>query len=271
MADHLLSNLRLVDWPAVELPPVSVVLGSTTQARLRPHFGEFDLEVLVRRRLEYEAPVMRFIEARLDRYDVVLELGTNVGVYTLLCAAGLRSLGRTAGHVIAFEPSPEAFRRLQDNIQLNDAANVRLVAAAVGSRSGLVPFFEPVGHLTNGSFDANFAAQCSDEVEQHFVPCVAGHDVIPLIPQGSRVLLKIDVEGVADADTGVSADYRDREAISGVSTVGRPRPSDARRACCVRASPTTSQTIRSGARYWLESCRICSIVMSRTICSRWMT
>jgi FkbM family methyltransferase len=64
--------------------------------------------------------------------DVVLDVGANIGYYTLLFA---RRVGR-AGKVFAFEPDPDNFRLLTRNVQANGYDNVVLVPRAVTDRSG---------------------------------------------------------------------------------------------------------------------------------------
>lgn len=81
---------------------------------------------------DYElAPGFR---ARED--SVVVDVGANIGLYTM--RQGSRAV---YGRVLSFEPSPDTFRRLTSNIQLNGLNNVTLVNAAIGSEEGTVPFF----------------------------------------------------------------------------------------------------------------------------------
>lgn len=62
----------------------------------------------------------------------VVDIGANVGYYTLLAA----KLAGPAGRVYAFEPGPENFRLLRRNVAENGYRNVTLVPQAVSSRSG---------------------------------------------------------------------------------------------------------------------------------------
>jgi hypothetical protein len=59
----------------------------------------------------------------------------------------------------------------------------------------LLDFYEPAGHLTNGSLDRSFAAMFSEDVSRTRVPSVGGAEIDRLCSGGKRVLLKIDVEG----------------------------------------------------------------------------
>jgi FkbM family methyltransferase len=177
----------------VACPSQPVVLGSDTVVRLTPHPGEFDFEALFERQLSYEREVFAYLESRMDRYDAVLEIGANVGVFTLFFAEALRRRGPTR-RVFAFEPSVEAFSRLLENLRQNEIANVSAFNCAA-AETGLVSFFEPRGHLTNGSMDPEFAALFSGEVVKRGVVAVGGTHIAALVAGFDRLLLKIDVEG----------------------------------------------------------------------------
>jgi len=63
--------------------------------------------------------------------DVVLDLGANIGFYTLIAAKLVGKRGR----VFAFEPEPANFARLEMNVRLNGYENVVLVQKAVSNRT----------------------------------------------------------------------------------------------------------------------------------------
>ena len=82
----------------------------------------------------YELAEVRFCEQRLTEGGTVLDVGANIGLYTLLAG----TIVGAAGHVHAFEPETRNAARLRENIALNDLANVVVVESAVFSRSGTV-------------------------------------------------------------------------------------------------------------------------------------
>lgn len=192
---QMLNSINSVSWPFSELAPRPVRLGRSIDLRLIPHPGEFDMEAMASRTLSYEAELFAFLEPRLPFYDVVIEIGANVGVFSLFFARALARAGKKNARVFAFEPSREAFFRLLANERLNPSPNLIPFNCAVGSRTGFHDFFEPKGHLTNGSLDSNFAGGFSDQVDVHQVLVIDGHLLGSLLPDSGRVLIKIDTEG----------------------------------------------------------------------------
>jgi FkbM family methyltransferase len=128
----------------------------------------------------HEHEEMGFLLHLLRETDTFADVGANVGSYTLLAS------GVCGARTFAFEPCATTFRRLGDNVRLNDlVGRVRLFNVAVGSRHGTVTFSEGLdttNHVvTERSQEAGLpvpietldAAMCRD------VPC----------------LVKVDVEG----------------------------------------------------------------------------
>ena len=87
---------------------------------------------------EYE-PLGTELMQRLIRPGMaVLDIGANIGYYTLLYA---RQVG-PKGAVYAFEPTPDTFSMLRKNIQSNGFSDtVRLIEAAVSDHSGTAEIF----------------------------------------------------------------------------------------------------------------------------------
>lgn len=188
-------------WPAMTFTPRRVVLGESTEVALVPHLGEFDEQALFGRRLEYEQEVFAWLERNVAQtYDLVIEIGANVGVYTVfLDTLYRRATPHTAPRIVSFEPSPEAHRRLVENLRANGTRFVSVHQAAVGSASGLQPFFEPRGHLTNGSLLREFSEIFSPSVAEHLVVVVAASELERWLKQATHALIKLDVEGYEPA------------------------------------------------------------------------
>ena len=181
-------------WPAMDLAARDVVLGKSSRVRLVPHLGEFDEQALFSRRLDYEPATFFLLERTAARYDVIVEIGANVGIFTVFLDALRRRRPWQRQHIVSFEPAPEACRRLRRNIELN-GVKATVYQAAVGSEPGQRTFYEPVGHLTNGSLVRDFAAQYGEEVEETTVEVIAARELEAWLGPARRSLIKIDVEG----------------------------------------------------------------------------
>lgn len=191
-ARRVISTLSWQDWPPLTFNAKSVSVTDAVSFNVLPHTGEHDMRALFTRELAYEGEVFAALDQRIKDYDAVIEIGANVGFFSLYFCAARRS---TAVPVYCFEPSALAFTRLTANLAANDAQNVFAIPAAVANTAGLARFYEPAGHLTNGSMVESFASIFSDQVRTTLVPSVTGDAIHGLIADEAHVLIKIDVEG----------------------------------------------------------------------------
>jgi FkbM family methyltransferase len=86
-----------------------------------------------------ELGVLGVAEQRPVRPFVLIDVGGNIGYYTLLLAALTRD-DRT-GLVHAFEPSPQVFQLLKRNVELNPGLAITLNEAAVCDHEGQQSLF----------------------------------------------------------------------------------------------------------------------------------
>ena len=186
-------------WPEMAFAARRVRLGARTEVALIPHWDEFDQEALFLNALEYETPVFRWLEENVAAsYDVILEIGANAGLYTVFFDALWKNSPAPEGRsrrIVSFEPSPEAFRRLIANLAANHAHHVTPYQAAIGETSGFQAFYEPVGHLTNGSLLREFSNIFSDRVDETVAVVLAAPELGRWLGAEGRTLIKIDVEG----------------------------------------------------------------------------
>lgn len=181
-------------WPAMEFGPRRIVLGRDVEVRLVPHAGEFDEQALYMRRLDYELSMFKWMEKQAGLYDLIIEIGANVGIYTIFLDALRRKQPDQKQLIVSFEPAPEAYRRLRRNLEINGADTLTF-QVAVGAKSGRQAFHEPVGHLTNGSFVRAFAANFADTIEVIMVEVLAARELEKWLAPATKALIKIDVEG----------------------------------------------------------------------------
>ncbi len=85
----------------------------------------------------YEPIETELVKKELKKGDTVLDIGANIGYYTLLFA---KLVGEN-GKVFAFEPDPTNFTLLKKNIEINGYENVVLVQKAVANKNGTVRLY----------------------------------------------------------------------------------------------------------------------------------
>ncbi|WP_323187336.1 FkbM family methyltransferase [Streptomyces sp. NBC_00268] len=85
----------------------------------------------------WEPHLTAFISGRLTPKDTFVDVGANIGYYSVLAS---RLVG-PAGHVVAVEPSPDFHQALVANAQGNGCGNVRTVNAAVFDSPGRMTFY----------------------------------------------------------------------------------------------------------------------------------
>lgn len=84
----------------------------------------------------YEQDVTRLFKDLVRQGMVVVDVGANVGYYSLLAS---RLVG-ASGRVYAFEPDPVAFTYLAKNLDLNGCKNVVAVAQAISDATATMKF-----------------------------------------------------------------------------------------------------------------------------------
>lgn len=129
----------------------------------------------------YEAEKQLLMARLIKSGSVVLDIGANVGFYTLLAS----SLVGNEGSVFAFEPLPSNIDYLERHLKMNAVHNVTLIRAAVSDRSGMASF-QAGGSNSTGRLDEKGAIP----VEMVSLDELFFKGVFPLPDY-----LKIDVEG----------------------------------------------------------------------------
>jgi len=85
--------------------------------------------------------VIGFMLRYLDPGDTMIDVGANIGIYSVLAAAILGPRGRLE----AFEPSPTLRPCLEGNLRRNGLTNARVHAKLAGGRRMLDPFVDGIG------------------------------------------------------------------------------------------------------------------------------
>ena len=128
--------------------------------------------------MEYED--MAFLLHFLRSNDLFIDIGANVGAYTILASSEINA------KTIAIEPVPSTFKNLMDNILINNIqGKVNALNIGLGSKNGKLKFtksFDSVNHVATENE--------TDTIEVD----IDTLDTI-LLKEQCPILLKIDVEG----------------------------------------------------------------------------
>jgi FkbM family methyltransferase len=133
----------------------------------------------------HEFADMMFVLHFLRGGDLFLDIGANVGSYTVLASGVCRAT------TWAFEPDPNTVRSLNRNVAINDLDElVTVYELALGSTEGEVPF--TIGRDTGNRVTTSIDEKNVRMVSQQRLDALIGGD-----PQ-SIMMIKMDVEGYGD-------------------------------------------------------------------------
>ena len=119
------------------------------------------------------------LQQRLAPGSIFLDIGGNLGFLSLTASALVGEEGR----VIHVEPNPALVARLRETLARNAVGNIHIVEAAIGEHDGETALTVPIHH------GKTYLAQGTGTTMR------TGDSLLPLIPDGAPLLVKIDVEG----------------------------------------------------------------------------
>ncbi|OYU50663.1 MAG: FkbM family methyltransferase [Rhizobiales bacterium PAR1] len=157
--------------------------------RLHPYNNVCEKRILFSPR-DFDEAERDLLVSRITKRFVFLDIGANIGGYALAVAAKAGPDAR----IIAFEPQPEIFERLIQNIRLNPFGNVKALALAVADRDGeLTLFLDP-----RNKGEASVKIVSADEARQVRVPARALLSIVREEGFDHIDAMKLDVEGAED-------------------------------------------------------------------------
>lgn len=187
---NLPGRWRLVRWldhhadTLAKLPPQTVHFADGLRMRVNP-LDENGRRVYVNGFEPTERLTRHFIRL-LRTGDCVIDVGANVGYYTMVAA---KLVGPT-GEVHAFEASPHNFPWLQTNAALNPIANIHIHREAVTDHCGEIQFYTANAECTGYSSIRNLGDQAADVTT---VPTINLDLMLDELP--ATRLIKLDIEG----------------------------------------------------------------------------
>lgn len=151
----------------------------------------------------YDSAHLEIICALLDPDSFFVDVGANVGFYTVAIGNWIRAQGGL-GRVIAFEPVEGNYKRLIENVNGNDLeafCSLHKVALSSESADGLITLRED---FLRGSATGNAAVPTNDKFDEGFaqIPIELERldDIWPELygMHGRLDVMKIDIEGHED-------------------------------------------------------------------------
>jgi FkbM family methyltransferase len=123
-----------------------------------------------------------FLKTFLQKGMVFVDVGANIGSHTINAA---RLVG-SSGSVFAFEPDPDTYRLLSDNIEANSLRNIVLKKTCVSDHVGTLPFYKHRDSAKSSIVDRG----------EKLLVTLPSDTLDNLIPANTKIdVLKVDVEG----------------------------------------------------------------------------
>jgi len=137
---------------------------------------------------KFENDIIKFLSTYLKKGDVFIDVGANIGLFSLLAAKVINSEGK----VYSFEPCLSTFNKLTENVFINNILNIECINNALSEKEEI-----KVLHSSLDGFDAwntlgKYSKSQNYECEE--VKTITLDSFMDKINK-SVSLIKIDVEG----------------------------------------------------------------------------
>ncbi len=131
----------------------------------------------------YDYHEMNFLLRYLRGEDSFLDIGANIGVYTILAASKI-----TSGPIYSFEVLPKNYARLEENLKINHLQQVKIYSLAVSNFTGTTAL-----HLADGDSMSFITTEATDNTV--VVPTDTLDNLLQHESLNNLTLAKIDIEG----------------------------------------------------------------------------
>ncbi|MBL7074573.1 FkbM family methyltransferase [candidate division KSB1 bacterium] len=149
-------------------------------------FDDFTLKFYDNPYVSILIPVKGYLKKySIQRGDIVIDAGAYVGIFNLIASKMVGDEGR----VIAFEPNRENYKKLLNNIKLNDVTNVTVLKKGLWSKNTKLQLNNEYPGVSTFLFDRTK----SEHVV--FVPTVRLDDEVKKLGINTINFIKMDIEG----------------------------------------------------------------------------
>lgn len=183
---------RLLKYYILKFPRIWDVKYKGLKLRLYPSQNYCDFEIIMHG-MHHEEPELAIFAKAIRGRKSFVDIGANVGIYTLIASQNMAQGGR----IVAFEPAPDTAEKLSQNIALNQIASATVIRQAVGEEEAVLRL-----HVVSA-----YNVGCnslSDELGQSAtgggfdVPVTTLQSALAKVDVKRVDVLKIDVEGFED-------------------------------------------------------------------------
>ena len=143
----------------------------------------------------FEPYTTQVIKQNISSDDIVIDIGANIGYFTLIMAKCIRENGK----VFSFEPEPKNFELLKKNVEINNYSNVILEKKAIGDKTGMAKLYladRKSNLFASGMhriFQSDLVSQIPDPISINIIKL---DDYLQDLKFIKKIrLIKIDVEG----------------------------------------------------------------------------
>jgi FkbM family methyltransferase len=183
LVDGILESDERRALTAARLEPVWVELDGFSML-VRP--ADIDIGGPIARERIYEPHVTQYLRARLREGGVFVDVGANIGYFSLLAA----SLVHARGRVIAFEARADNVDLLRRSAERNSFAQIDLHACAVAERASELAFH------ASGAVPSNGRIVREEEAASRQLPRVRAVALDDVLGNAGRIdVVKLDIEG----------------------------------------------------------------------------
>jgi len=172
-------------WWGYRFQPEPAVTTLRSGAKIQVTHADH-LQLLIYYLGTFESYCLPFLRTCAGKGGTVVDVGANIGFYTLESAIAVGSRGR----VISIEAAPRHLESLRQNLELNNMKNVSVVGAAVGDAVGqatlTLPRGDNLGMFTLGEVEGE---------ETYSVTINTIDDLLEKQGVQSVSLVKMDIEG----------------------------------------------------------------------------
>jgi len=145
---------------------------------------------------KYEEFETEIVKKLIKKGDIVLDVGANIGYFTLIFA---KLVGKN-GRVFAFEPDPTNFNLLKKNVEANGYQNVILNDKALSNKTGKTKLF-----LSDTNFGDHMIVDTKEDRNSVEVEMTTGDDYFRDLNEQIN-FIKMDIQGAEiDALNGMSS------------------------------------------------------------------